>query len=293
MTFPSRSTGGGRLGESGIAVPVPEGWVDKRRAEPNALLLEVEHRPVIGLFPTRGMWVGRWYPSGDPATELERLRSSSGPSWSKGPTVAGLASVVREDVIGPPFVHSLPAALVMHRRILRMVAHDRLYEVGFWGPQGTLDDEVERAVLAGLRIDAPPPIELAHDGVSVTLPGSWNRGDCDDGVQCGFSPSTGERANDSWVYVFPWKAESVDAGATRLLDSLGRQDVRDLLHEPVEIGGRPAIRVRFAMSPKDTGPAEVEELVLAGDDGIVLIALAWRTPEGRAQLDSVMTTLRL
>src|SRR4051812_47653600 len=48
-----------RLGDTGIAVPVPEGWVDHHRARSGRLLLEVEDRPIAGLLPTRGMWVHR------------------------------------------------------------------------------------------------------------------------------------------------------------------------------------------------------------------------------------------
>jgi hypothetical protein len=282
-----------RLGETGISVPIPDDWVDHRRAAPGVLLLEVEHRPVAGLFPTRGMWIGRWYPSGEAATELQRLKATPGVGWTDGPALAGQRSIVREEVIGPPAARRLPAAVTMHRRVLRLVAFDRVYEVGFWGPQQTLDDGVERAVLSRLSIEEPPPIELVLRGLSVTLPGSWNEGDCKGGVQCAFSPSRGDHPNDSWVYLFPWKAKSVDEGAGDLLASLGKQETRDLVHEPAQVAGQPAVRVRFAMSEGDTGPAEFEELVLPGKSGVVIVAFGWRTPEGRAQVDSVMQTLRL
>jgi hypothetical protein len=280
-----------RLGESGVSVPVPEGWVDHRRAARGALLLEVEHRPIAGLFATRGLWVGRWR-SADPASELERLTSSTEATWTDGPRIAGLASVVHEEVIGPPLVQRLPGAATMHRRELRVVAHGWVYQVGFWGPQPTLDDEVEHAVLSGVRIEAPPPFRLVHDGVGLTLPGSWSRGDCKKSA-CAFSPPVDGRPPDSWVYLVPWKVDSLDAGAQQLLDSLARQETSDLVHESIDIGGAPALRVRFAMAPKDTGAADFEDLLVRGHDGFVVVAMGWRTPEGRAQLDSVMMTLRL
>jgi hypothetical protein len=292
---PRHGAGLRRLADTGVVVPVPDGWVDHRRAARGALLLEVEHRPLGGLVPLRGLWVGRSQPA-DPATELARLKSSVGgvARWADGPPVDGHPSVVHEEVIGPPLLHRLPAAVTMHRRVLRTVAHGRVYEVGFWGPEATLGDEVERRVLAGLRLEPPPPIVLEHAGVSITLPASWNRGDCKDSA-CAFSPFRGDRPNDSWVYVFDWQADSLDAGAERLVGSLSKQaTVRDLVREPLQVAGRDAVRVRFAMAPKDTGPAQFEELLVPGrGERFVLVATGWRTPEGRSQLDSVMPTLRL
>jgi hypothetical protein len=237
------------------------------------------------------MWIGRWA-SGDPSTELARLKASKDATWTDGPRVSGLASVVHEEAIGPPVVQRLPAAVTMHRRELRVVGFGSVYQIGFWGPQATLDDAVERAVLARISIEAPPPLRLARGGVSVTMPSGWTTGDCKDAA-CAFSPSVDGRPSDSWVYLVRWKAESLDAGAQRLLDALGRQQSRDVTREQIEIGGRPAVRVRFAMTPKDTGPAEFEELLLPAGGGFVLVAAGWRTPDGRAQLDSVLSTLRL
>jgi hypothetical protein len=283
-----------RLGDTGVSVAVPSGWVDHRRAAPGALLLEVEERLAPGVpLATRGLWVGRWH-SADPATELSRLKASKdgGRTWTDGPRVAGLASVVHEEAIGPSLVRRLPAGVTMHRRELRVVAYGDVYQIGVWGSQSTLDDGVERAVLARVRIDPPPPIRLVRQGVSVTVPGSWHRGDCKDAV-CAFSPSTEEHPNDSWVYLFAWKARTLDDATDRLLQTLGRSETTGLVHEPAEVDGRAAVRVRFAMAPKDTGPAEFEEFVVPGEGGIVIVAVGWRTPEGRAQLDSVLTTLRL
>ena len=277
------SDGRRRLGASGVLVAVPDGWVDKRGGADEDLLLEVEHRPVAGLFATRGMWVGRWNAWDD---------------WAEGsvdgPQIAGFRSVHREDRIGPPaVVGRLPASVTLHRSIFRVSAYERVYEVGFWGQRATLGDDVERAVLASLSIEEPPPIELAHDGVSLTVPSLWNLGECKDSV-CASSPFVDGKPNDSWIYVFPWKARSMDAGVERLLGSLSKQPtVRDLVSEPTTVAGQPAIRVRFGMTPEDTGPAEYEELIVRGRTDFVLVALGWRTPEGRVQLDSVMQTLRL
>ena len=61
------------------------------------------------------------------------------------------------------------------------------------------------------------------------------------------------------------------------------------------MAGRRGIRIRFTMTDSDGAgtPGEIEEFLVPAGDGFVIVAVGWRSPEGRAELDSVMQTLRL
>jgi hypothetical protein len=286
-----------RFAEVGLTVPIPDGWVDKQRSKGSSpLLVEVEHRPVMGLFPTRGMWANRWSPA-DATGEVAELRSSGG--WKDSAPIGGFPVLHHQEVIGPAVVQQLPGSVVLHRSLYRVVAFDRFYDIGFWGPEATLGDSVERAVLARVRIEAPAPLRLKGDGWSLTAPSGWNRGDCKGVTVCVFGPWKAGKPAASWVYVMPWKGESLEAASSQLATNLAKNPkVQDVRTEPRSIGGRAAVGIRFTMLDSDGGgtPGEIDDVIVPlGSDGkrFVLLALGWRSPEGRAELDSIVTTVRL
>jgi hypothetical protein len=292
---PSGATAVRSFADAGVSVRVPEGW----RATPGggdpSTVVEVQHRPVFGLFATRGMWVSRW---ADEGARESLARWADGDR--DGAIVAGREAAHRVERVGPSIVQRLPAAVTTHRSAYRFLAYDRVFEVGFWGPASTIGDAQERSLLSGIGVEPPAPIELVSGGWALRVPGTWVRGaDCDEWASCAFAPGGGGVGAPAWVYVMDRKGNGLADATDRLLDQLREGGVESFESTPMEIDGRGASGIRFPFRERAGEVTQIEEvLVPARGEGFdpqrfVLVALGWRTEAGRAELDSVIATLRL
>ena len=276
--------------ESGVSVRVPDGWrVGREEGNPESIV-ELEHRPVFGLFAIRGMWVSRW-PDGRAEASLGAWADGEG----DGATIAGREAVHRVERVGPSIVHRLPAAVTTHRSRYRFVAYDRVYEVGFWGPASSIGDAQERWLLSGIGVEAPAPIELAGDGWSLSVPPTWVRGtECDEWVACAFAPVRDDVPPRAWSYVMERKGSDLGAATDDLLALLRKGEPLDVRSEPGTVADREATIVRFGYPEQGGEVDQIEELLVPiGPQRFLLVALGWRTDAGRAELDSVIATLRL
>jgi hypothetical protein len=282
---------------AGLRVPVPDGWTD-RAAGSRSVVVELEQRDLGGLVATRGLWVSRWT-TDDPDALVAAWGALGGPFGpAEASVVGGRPARHRVERLGPTFKDRLPELVARRRSIHRLVAFDHVYEVGFWGPASTVGDAIERTVIAGIQLHEPPPLRVDGAGWAVDVPGRWDLGtDCLAAVRCAFAPPGGGRLPPAWVYLFDRgsSAPTLEAAAESLRASLLAGGAVDLVHEPATVaGGRPAVRFGFGHRESTGAVSSIEELLVERPDGtgFAVVALGWRTDEGRAVLDSVLGTLR-
>ncbi|HUP84074.1 MAG TPA: hypothetical protein VM143_00270 [Acidimicrobiales bacterium] len=266
------------LPSDGIALRAPSGWVDRQgRPSGPSVVLELEHRVALGRIATEGMWLARWS-SEDPAKDLSR--------WARWPgrradvDIDGRRAQVHVERIGPSVLARVPLAWSLVRTRYRFVANDSIYEVGFWDGPGSRNEAIRRRVLDSVRL-TPPTDRIVRDaGLELRVPGTWHRGtDCG---ECWFG-------KEAWAYVIRASARTVDEGALRIVAAAtARGEPAESV--PIVVDGQPAVRVRFRFQ----GDTDVEDLVIQRRDDprrVVILATAWRTPAGRAELDAVVAGL--
>lgn len=272
---------------SGVSLRPPSGWVDKRGSLHPAVVLELEDRPRFPNFAVQGLWISRWSPLPDARTELAAWRAATR-SRDRRPSVDidGHRAEVVIERIGPDVVDRLPLSWSMVRTRYRFEADGLLYEVGFWNGPGSGNPNLQRKVLASVRVTPPTDRIVRASGLDVRVPGRWHRGaGCG---ECWFS-SPGQPA--AWVYVLdPRKGRAgtvADDIEEEQRERVGRIDRSEL-----DVAGRPAVRLQFTYPEPQGSTFEVEDLVIQRADGeVVIVAMGWRTPAGRAELDAITASL--
>lgn len=293
-----------RFPQAGISLRAPDGWVEKA-GSPSwpASLLELEQRGAFGNIATAGLWVSRWSAGGQGTAEhLAQFRAEPDALATSDVTVDGRAAVRRVERIGPAVVNRLPGSVTLQRTQYRLEAFGQVFEIGFWGGGWVDDDAIERDVIASVRFSPPAPVRITEDDFELTVPGGWNDGAeyCGKVRICWFSPAVAPNtASDGWIYVFDAKGASLDEVAGDLLQKLGQNErVSDVSHESAQLDGQPAVRLRFGFRQPDAGPdfptnQNEEYLVHTRKDRYLVLALGWRSADGRAALDRLVESLEL
>jgi hypothetical protein len=198
--------------------------------------------------------------------------------------IDGHRAQVHVDPIGPQLVRRIPRSWSLLRTHYRFEANGLLYEIGFWDGPASRNGGVRREVLDSVRLTPPVDRVVRDGGLELRVPGTWHRGtNCG---ECWFAPPVPPAA---WVYVIGTKATTVTEAAQRIAsDAEARREPTETT--TLDVGGAPALRVRF-----HSGVGfDVDDLVIQRRDApgrVVILATAWRTPAGRAELDAVVAGL--
>jgi hypothetical protein len=271
---------------TGISFRPPTGWTDKRGRLDAALVLELEHRPPFPNLAIEGMWIARWSVLPDATGEVAAFVSSTPPGDPRPSVeVDGHRAAVAVERIGPDIADRLPLAWSMVRTRYRFEANGLLYEIGFWDGAGSRTGSLQRRVLDSVRITPPAAQVVRASGLELRVPGGWHR-DRSCGV-CWFGP--GQPA--AWVYVLePRKGRASDVADA--IEDEQRARVGNIDRSGVVVDGRPTVRLRFTYPEGEGSSFGVDDLVIQRtDDEVVIVAMGWRTPAGRAELDAVTASL--
>jgi hypothetical protein len=271
----------------GISLRTPAGWTDKRGPLDPSVVFELEHRPTFPNLAVQGMWVARWSPVPDAPTALAAARSGTPPRDRRpGVDIDGHRADVVVERIGPDVADRLPLAWSMLRTRYRFEANGLIYEIGFWDGAASRTADVQRRVLDSVRITPPSDRVVRASGIEVRVPGGWQRGEsCG---ECWFS-SPGQPA--AWVYVLEPRMGRASDVADRIEDEQ-RARVGTIERTELVVDGRPTVRLQFTYPERADSSFEVDDLLIQRTDGeVVIVAMGWRTPAGRAELDAVMAGL--